>query len=77
MSLFPLGRSPVSLVFTPSNWDTPQTVTVTAVDDAAIEGNHTGVITHSSTSSDTGYRNLTIDQHGFPTFYDAWIRHES
>ncbi len=29
---------PASLTFTNANWDTPQTVTVTGVDDAAVDG---------------------------------------
>ena len=41
-------RSPTSVSFTIGNWSTPQTVTVTAVDDATVEGNHTGTITHSA-----------------------------
>ncbi len=37
-----------TLTFTTGNWSTPQTVTVTAVDDAIVEGAHTGTITHSA-----------------------------
>jgi hypothetical protein len=29
-----------ALTFTPANWNIAQTVTVTAVDDAVVEGNH-------------------------------------
>ena len=43
-----LGVSPNPLTFTTGNWSAAQTVTVTAVDDAAEEGNHTGSITHSA-----------------------------
>ncbi|MGI9584222.1 MAG: Calx-beta domain-containing protein [Acidimicrobiia bacterium] len=49
--------SPIS-PFTPSNWDTPQVVTVTAVDDGAIEGNHNATITHTTTSADPLYDDL-------------------
>jgi hypothetical protein len=35
------------LVFTPANWDVPQTVTVTATDDTVVEGAHSGTIYHS------------------------------
>ena len=52
--------SSTSLTFTSGNWDTAQTVTVTAVDDAVDEDNHIGSITHSSWSTDTDYRDLTI-----------------
>ncbi len=52
--------SPSTLTFTPSNWNVPQTVTVTAVDDAAVEGNHTGTISHTATSTDTNYNSIAI-----------------
>jgi glucose/arabinose dehydrogenase len=54
------ATTPTSLTFTPQNWDTPQTVTVTAVDDTAVEGPHTGTITHTVTSTDTRYSGLTV-----------------
>ena len=50
----------VLLTFTPANALTPQTVTVTAVDDAWVEGPHVGTITHTSSSSDTNYHGLAI-----------------
>lgn len=50
--------SPV--VFTSGNWNTPQTVTVTAVDDAIVEGPHTGTISHTVTSGDAVYNNFTV-----------------
>jgi predicted deacylase len=49
-----------TLTFTVSNWDTPQTVTVTAVDDDAVEGNHTGTVTHQVSSADTVYDGLAV-----------------
>jgi hypothetical protein len=55
-----LTVSPTSLVFTSSNWSTPQTVTVTAVNDAVAEGNHSGTITHAATSTDPGYNAIPI-----------------
>ena len=48
-----LGRE--TLTFTPADWDTPQTVTVTAVDDTVPEGGHTESVLHSSTSGDPVY----------------------
>lgn len=48
------------LLFTPANWNTPQTVTVTAVDDAAQEGPHTSSITHAADSADSAYDGLAI-----------------
>ena len=49
-----------TLIFTPGNWNTAQTVTVTAVDDATIEGSHTGTITHTVSSADSRYNGMTI-----------------
>jgi hypothetical protein len=46
--------------FTPANALTPQTVVVHAADDALPEGDHTGLITHSSTSADATYDGLSI-----------------
>ncbi|QQE67310.1 hypothetical protein GFS31_40230 [Leptolyngbya sp. BL0902] len=51
---------PTSLTFTAANWNVAQTVTVTAVDDAVAEGNHTGTLTHTATSTDAFYNGLTI-----------------
>ena len=48
------------LLFSPSNWDTPQTVRVSAVDDDAAEGTHISEIEHSATSVDPGYDGLAI-----------------
>lgn len=52
--------APATLTFTPANWNTPQTVTVTAVDDATTEGLHGDTLSHSATSTDTGYDGLSI-----------------
>jgi glucose/arabinose dehydrogenase len=48
------------LIFTPSNWNVPQTVTVRAVDDRSAEGPHSGRITHSVSSADSRYAGLTL-----------------
>ncbi|NUM73980.1 T9SS type A sorting domain-containing protein [candidate division KSB1 bacterium] len=50
----------ITLTFLPGDATTPQTVTVTATDDAAVEGVHTGAITHAATSSDANYNGVTI-----------------
>ncbi|MEA3643655.1 MAG: FG-GAP-like repeat-containing protein, partial [Lamprobacter sp.] len=50
-----------TLTFTTSDWDTAQTVTVSAVDDGIGEGPHFGVIAHSVSSADTGYNGLSVD----------------
>ncbi len=52
--------NPTMLTFTPASWDTPQTVTVTAIDDILIEGSHTGTITHSAASADAKYDNIPV-----------------
>jgi len=50
-----------TLTFTPSNWDTPQTVIISAVDDGIGEGPHRGVIKHLVTSTDVDYNDLELD----------------
>ena len=40
--------SSTTLIFTTSSWAAPQTVTVTAVDDAIVEGAHSSAISHSA-----------------------------
>ena len=47
--------------FTTLNWNVPQTITVTAVDDLIAEGNHTSNITHSASSSDLTYNGRGIN----------------
>ncbi|NJK73658.1 MAG: peptidase C11 clostripain, partial [Microcoleus sp. SU_5_6] len=48
------------LTFTPNNWNTAQTVTVKAVDDAIVEGAQVGNVTHSVTSTDLKYNGIAI-----------------
>lgn len=45
-----------SLVFTPTNWNVPQSVTVTAVDDSINEGSHKTFISHSISTADTVFQ---------------------
>ena len=54
------AATPVALTFTSANWSTAQTITVTAVDDALIEGAHSAMITHTSSSTDSNYNGLSI-----------------
>ncbi len=49
-----------AFTFTPANALTPQTVVVHAVDDTVGEGDHSGIITHTSASSDINYNGLTV-----------------
>ena len=51
--------SPASRTFTTSNWNTPQTVTVTGVDDLVMDGNILWHVTSSISSSDALYAGLT------------------
>ncbi len=55
-----LTATPPTLTFTASDWNLPQTVTVTAVDDAAVEGAHTGTITHTASSVDAAYQGISV-----------------
>lgn len=42
-----VAAGPSTLTFTPDNWNTPQTVTVTGVDDAVIDGDQVATVTVS------------------------------
>jgi len=44
-----------SLTFTPATWNQPQTVRVTAVDDAVVEGPHRAYVSHQILSGDAQY----------------------
>ncbi|HUT92052.1 MAG TPA: Calx-beta domain-containing protein [Thermoguttaceae bacterium] len=55
-----LGVAPSLLTFTPDDWDEAQSVTVSAVDDAAAEGLHTGTITHTASSADPAYNGTAV-----------------
>ena len=48
------------LTFTPSNWNTPQSVTVTGQDDTEIDGRSDYEITFSASSSDQDYNNIVV-----------------
>ena len=52
--------SPATLNFTPSNWATAQTVTVTGVGDGVPSGNRSVRISHRSISGDPDYTSLPI-----------------
>ncbi|HLO87914.1 MAG TPA: DUF4114 domain-containing protein [Nostocaceae cyanobacterium] len=52
--------APNPVVFTPQNWNIAQTVTVRAVDDTLVEGNHSGTIQHSASSNDPRYRGIAV-----------------
>src|SRR2546425_677433 len=51
--------APASLTFTSGNWNTAQTVTVTGVDDFAVDGNVAyTIVTAAATSTDGSYNGL-------------------
>nr|MCU0567675.1 hypothetical protein [Oculatellaceae cyanobacterium Prado106] len=54
------GTVTTTLIFTPTNWDNPQTVTITGIDDPATDGDVPYSITTTTTSSDASYTNLII-----------------
>lgn len=54
--------SPSSLSFDENNWQTPQTVTVTGVDDAVADGDQSfEIVTAAAVSDDEGYNGLDPD----------------
>jgi VCBS repeat-containing protein len=55
-------NSSAELVFTPDNWDTPQTVKVIANEDGVEEGPHTGDVWFDTTSADQRFDGLGQSQ---------------
>ena len=55
---FRANHAPADLIFTPSNWNRPQTVSVRANDDNTVEGLHGGQIIHTLRSLDQEYSGL-------------------
>ncbi len=49
-----------SVTFTPANWNVPQRVRVTAVDDTLQEGVHHAYISHSITTTDNDYQQAFV-----------------
>ena len=50
-----------SLTFTPANWDVPQTVTVTGVDDGGADGNVAyTIVTGAASSADADYNGMAV-----------------
>jgi predicted extracellular nuclease len=50
-----VAASASTLTFTLANWSVAQAVTVTAIDDTAVEGTHNGTVTHTVASTDPAY----------------------
>jgi hypothetical protein len=55
-----LNVSPNAVSFSPDNWDLPQSILVTPVDDSEIEGDHYGYISHSISSEDGFFNSYSI-----------------
>src|SRR5262249_44101172 len=55
--------SPMSVTFTAANWNAPQTITITDVDDHVADGNQVySIVTAPSTSTDPAYNGIdTLD----------------
>ncbi len=49
-----------SIEFTPSNWDTPQTVAIVGALDTEVEETEIQTISHTITSSDDGYNDIEV-----------------
>jgi len=49
------------LTFTPLNWNTPQSIIISAVNDTAGEGKHTSAINYTVNSADPNYHNIAVD----------------
>ncbi len=55
-----LTTNPSSLVFSPSDWATPRSVTITATDDSLVESTtHSGSISHNITSLDATFHGIS------------------
>ena len=53
--------SPTSVRFTAANWNAPQTITVTGVDDAIADGDqHYLIVTSAASSADPNYNGLAV-----------------
>jgi hypothetical protein len=62
--------SPVGLTFTSGNWDTAQTVTVTGVADAVVDGDQGFTVVTGALSSSDGYFDGVPVNNVFPTNID-------
>ncbi len=52
--------SPAALTFNAANWNTPQTITLTAVDNTISDGDFSYTISSAATSADTNYSGIAI-----------------
>ncbi len=54
-----LSASVSLITFGIGDWNQAQTITLTAIDDTRAEGAHVGVVTHSTTSTDPSYNEIS------------------
>ena len=52
--------SPLNLNFTAANWNVPQAIVISAVDDVVNEGAHNSSITHAASSADLDYNGIAV-----------------
>ncbi len=55
-----LSAAVSNIRFTPANWSVPQTLNISAVDDLAVEGAHSGLLRFSLSSADPAYQGLAV-----------------
>jgi len=55
-----LSPSAASLSFTPANWSTAQSISLSAIDDLLVEGSHSGSLSFVVSSADASYAGLAI-----------------
>jgi endonuclease I len=53
-----VSATPASVTFTTANWNQPQTITLSAVNDSVFENSLVATVSHSITSTDTNYASL-------------------
>jgi Ca2+-binding RTX toxin-like protein len=53
--------TPNIALFDQTNWNIPQSITVFAIDDDIVEGDHSGTISHSISTSDANYNSIAVD----------------
>lgn len=53
--------TPASRTFTPADWNVPQSFTISAVDDALVEGTpHSGTVSHAASSADAAFNGRPV-----------------
>jgi uncharacterized repeat protein (TIGR01451 family) len=66
---------PSVLTFTPTDWDTPQTVTLTAVNDWFIEGLEQRIVSHTVASADLDYNLIVVNDVSVDLLDNNYLNH--